>query len=66
MNRNGPKELVKIKLDTQAGGHEGTVDSGEKPTPLKVNQLVEKVEAGRDIRKNLERIRNAGGKCRIC
>ena len=38
------------------------VDSGEKPTPLKVNQLVGKVEAGRDIRKNLERIRNAGGK----
>jgi len=38
------------------------VDSGENPTPLKVNQLVVKVEAGRDIRKNLERIRNAGGK----
>lgn len=38
------------------------VDSGEKPTPLKVNQLVGKVEAGRDIWKNLERIRNAGGK----
>ena len=37
-------------------------DSGEKPTPLKVNQLVGKVEAGRDIRKNLERIRNAGGR----
>ncbi len=37
------------------------IDSGEKPTPEKVDQLVGKVEAGREIRKNLERIRNAGG-----
>ncbi|MBC8259437.1 MAG: SDR family oxidoreductase [SAR324 cluster bacterium] len=37
------------------------LSSGEKATPAKVNQMVGKVEAGRDIRKNLERIRKSGG-----
>ena len=38
------------------------IGKGEKPTPEKVNQLVNKVGAGRTIRKNIERIQNAGGK----
>ena len=37
------------------------IENGEKPTPIKVNQLVRKVESGRAIMQNLERIKNAGG-----
>ncbi len=37
------------------------IEKGEKPTPLKVNQLVRNVESGRTILQNLERIKNAGG-----
>ena len=37
------------------------IEKGDKPTPQKINQLVGKVEAGRAIRKNMERIQNAGG-----
>ena len=55
------KGVGKDKTKLKQAAMKSMVDSGEKPTPAKVNQLVVKVEAGRDIQKNLERIRNAGG-----
>ena len=55
------KGVDEDKTKLKQAAMKSLVDSGEKPTPAKVNQLVGKVEAGRDIRKNLERIRNAGG-----
>ena len=38
------------------------INSGEKPTPLKVNSMLGKVEASRKIRNTLERIRNTGSR----
>ena len=38
------------------------IESGEKPTPIRINQMVKQVLGIRTIRKNLRRIENAGGK----
>ena len=49
------------KMELKQAAMKAIVEKGEKPTPQKVNQLVEKVEAGRDIRNNIKRIQRAGG-----
>ena len=55
------KEAGEDEMELKPAAMQALVDLGEKPTPAKVNQMVGKVESGREIRKNLERIRNAGG-----
>jgi NADP-dependent 3-hydroxy acid dehydrogenase YdfG len=55
--KSAGKDKVKIKHAAM----QVLIKKGEKPTPKKVNQLVGKVEAGRDIRTNMKRIQNAGG-----
>ena len=54
------KSIGDDKIKLKQAAMQVLVEKGEKPTPQKVNQLVGKVEAGRAIRKNIERIQNAG------
>ncbi|HIO11614.1 MAG TPA: SDR family NAD(P)-dependent oxidoreductase [Deltaproteobacteria bacterium] len=55
------KSVGEDKAKLKQAAMQVLVEKGEKPTPQKVNQIVGNVEAGRAIRKNLERIQNAGG-----
>ena len=55
------KSIGEDKMKLKQTAMQTLIEKGEKPTPAKVNQLVGKVEAGRAIRKNIERIQNAGG-----
>ena len=55
------KPVGEDKMKLKQAAMQVLVEKDEKPTPQKVNQLVGKVEAGRAIRKNMERIQNAGG-----
>ena len=55
------KPVGEDKMKLKQAAMQVLVEKNEKPTPQKVNQLVGIVEAGRAIRKNMERIQNAGG-----
>ncbi len=49
------------KMTLKQSAMQMLIEKGEKPTPQKIDQLVKKVEAGRDIRNNIRRIQIAGG-----
>jgi NAD(P)-dependent dehydrogenase (short-subunit alcohol dehydrogenase family) len=55
------KSVGEDKMKIKQAAMQVLIEKGDKPTPQKINQLVGKVEAGRAIRKNMERIQNAGG-----